>query len=168
MFLTKINIKVLLSIVIVASVVGLIVNHFSVNGIALIRVEEKVSFVNISDLNPDSSSTEIRAIDTKTTKDLFDKEKAIFIDARDKWEFGEGHIPNSINIAEYKFEEDKSKLTDVAKDKLIIIYCGGDDCDLSKRVYKKMQALGYTNTFVYLDGFTIWSENNFPIQKVDE
>ncbi|MBZ0183669.1 MAG: rhodanese-like domain-containing protein [Melioribacteraceae bacterium] len=168
MFSTKINIKVLFSIVIISSVIGLIFNTFSSERISLIREKEEILFTNITDLNPDSTSTEIRALDTKTVKELFDQEKAVFIDARDKWEFGEGHISGAINVAEYKYDKDKSKLENIAKDRLIIIYCGGDDCDLSKRVYKKMQSDGFKNIFVYLDGFSIWQENNFPIQKVEE
>jgi hypothetical protein len=31
-----------------------------------------------------------------------------------------------------------------------------------------MQSDGFKNIFVYLDGFSIWQENNFPIQKVEE
>ena len=161
----KINIKAFFAIIIVPSVIGIIFNILSDKGISMIKTEDKVTFVNISDLNSDSTFTEIKAIDTKTVKELFDLRKALFIDARDKWEHSDGHIPGSLNIAEYKFDEDKSKLIDVDKGRLIIIYCGGDDCDLSKRVYKKMYELGYQNIYVYLDGYSIWSENNFPIQK---
>lgn len=167
MFSTKINIKVLLSILFVSVLISLLFNSFSATGLNLIREKDQVMFVNVQDLNPDSTTTEIRALDTKTAKELFDQGKAIFVDARDKWEFSDGHIPNAVNVAEYKYNEDKFRLSNIAKDRLIILYCGGDDCDLSKRLYKNMSADGFTNLFVYIDGYSVWTENNYPIQEVD-
>ena len=63
---------------------------------------------------------------------------ARFIDARDDFDYNEGHIFKAINIPFYAFEENEEKLNGISKDEAIVTYCNGSDCDLSVLLGNKL------------------------------
>jgi rhodanese-related sulfurtransferase len=159
----KFNTKALSIIVIASIFLGFIYNYFSNDGIGLFREELKVEI-------SDSTSTEysegyLKGLSLAQTIQLHSQKLAVFIDARDQWEFSEGHIPGAVNIPEFSFDPDNLILASIDFDSLLIIYCDGDDCDTSKRLAKEIINLGYKNVFVFLGGFTEWKNSELQIKK---
>ena len=93
---------------------------------------------------------------------LFNQNVAIFIDARDQWDFSEAHIEGPIFP---KFQKMIKYLKSISPDKLLVVYCDGDDCDTSKRLANEFVKLGYKNVYVFLGGIKIWKEAQLPIGR---
>ena len=157
----KLNYKTIIIILFTSVIFGFIYNTFSVNGIELIRkpitVKSAVLGENENELN------NILGLDLAQTINLYNQNVAIFIDARDQWDFSEAHIEGAINIPEFSFTKDESLLKSISQDRLLIIYCDGDDCDTSKRLANEIFRLGYKNVFVFLGGMKVWRDAQLPI-----
>ena len=167
--MASINYKKIIQIILGSFAIGLAYNFISSKGISLIRTETEIVWTEESSvINESTEAGEnlvLRALTTEQTYQIFLEKTAKFIDARDQWEFGDGHIPGAINIPEYKFTPEEPNLDQLKKNEKIIIYCEGDDCDVSKRLAEEMQKLGFSNIFVYVGGWREWSSNNYPIGK---
>jgi rhodanese-related sulfurtransferase len=104
---------------------------------------------------------EPKAINLEQAFTLFNN-GAKFIDARDDFDYNEGHISKAINIPYYAFEENENKLDNINKDETIITYCSGTDCDLSVLLGNKLVEMGYKKVFVFFGGWWNWVEANYP------
>lgn len=87
--------------------------------------------------------------------------KAIFIDARPEKKYLVATIPSSINIPDTKFDQYAGQLDNVAKDKEIIVFCGGWGCGKSPKVAGLLQAKGFTNVKLYQAGEPEWKIKNY-------
>ena len=87
---TKLNYKALFLIVLTSLLLGIIYNSFSDDGILFIRKELIVNFVSLED--SDSTSENLKGLLLEQVIKLHEENSAIFIDARDQWEFSESHI----------------------------------------------------------------------------
>ena len=59
--------------------------------------------------------------------------KALLIDARPAKMYAKSTIPSSLNIPDTKFNDYVGQLDKVAKDKEIIVYCGGWHCGKAQK-----------------------------------
>lgn len=164
----KSDYKIILIIVFVSFTVGIIYNFFSPKGIQLIRKETGIVFESGTE-NFENAETEtideIRALTTEQVYEIYSNREAKFVDARDNWDFADGHIPGAINIPEYKFSPDELNLKLLYKNDKIIVYCEGDQCEVSKRLAMELKKLGYKKVWIYLGGMKEWWEYKFPIEK---
>lgn len=92
-------------------------------------------------------------------------QNVVFIDARERNDFAAGHIRGAINIPYYSFEEFKFLLKNIAKDKPVVTYCGGTDCDLSIILGNQLFKLGYKQVYIFFGGWNQWKENNYPVEE---
>lgn len=159
----KFNTKALSIIVIASTILGFIYNYFSNDGIDWYREELKVEILDTT--SAEYSDGNLKGLTLAQTIQLHSQKLAVFIDARDQWEFSEGHIPGAVNIPEFSFEPDNLILAAIDIDSLVVIYCDGDDCDTSKRLAKLIIDLGYKNVFVFLGGFNEWKISEMQIEK---
>lgn len=186
------NRKVILVLIISSVIIGLVYNNFYSEGIPFLKPEEKITwadstdFINkvtekktaeelFSEMPPEkvhylssanrTIKSKLQLINLNQTYNLFTSDSAVFIDARDKWDFADGHIPGAINIPQYNFEKDNTALEIIPKEKTIVVYCGGDDCDASLSLAKELQKLNYTSLFVFSGGWTEWTKAGFKVEK---
>ncbi len=95
----------------------------------------------------------------------------LFVDARDSTEFKCGTIPGSVNLPfDYLPEANlaghiDSSLGRIAKDKPIIIFCSGEECDLSLHLARNLQSLGYTKLSIFFGGAREWEKNDLEVQR---
>jgi len=108
---------------------------------------------------------EPKAINLEQAFALFNN-GAKFLDARDDFDYNEGHISNAINIPFYAFEENGNKLSNINKDDAIVTYCSGTDCDLSVLLGNKLVEMGYKKVFVFFGGWLDWVEANYPTNTI--
>lgn len=90
-----------------------------------------------------------------------------FIDARTKEEFAEGHIKNSINIPFYDSEKYETLLKSLDKNKTIVTYCSGEDCDLSIMLGDELFGKGFKRVYIFYGGWNDWLEAGYPIEKLN-
>lgn len=87
----------------------------------------------------------------------------VFLDARDNYEFREGHIKNAVSLPYYQFEEFEHQLKNIAKDKAVVTYCGGSDCDLSVMLGNKLFKMGYKRVYIFHGGWNDWTNATYPV-----
>ncbi len=69
--------------------------------------------------------------------------KALLIDARPAKMYMKSTIPSSLNIPDTAFDKYVGQLDKVAKDREILVYCGGWHCAKSPKVAGMLQAKGF-------------------------
>ncbi len=167
---TKLNIKYLIFVIAISLIFGFLFNYLSETPLELIRHKKEITFVQDEDLNKtveqskEDNSDKNRAVNTRQAFKMFKSKNITFIDARDEWDFAAGHIKGAINIPEYNFESIYNKYSDMNKSKGIIVYCGSKDCNLAERVADKLKLKGFKEVYIYLDGWEVWHERNYPIE----
>ncbi|MDP1652404.1 MAG: rhodanese-like domain-containing protein [Rhodocyclaceae bacterium] len=86
----------------------------------------------------------------------------VLIDSRPtKPRYDIGHIPGSINLVDPLFDKQVDKLPK-DKNREIIFYCQGLECELSHQSAYKAEKLGYTNIKVYAAGVPDWEAKGEP------
>jgi len=91
-----------------------------------------------------------------------------FVDARDEADYLAGHITNSINIPFDDFDNHKQKLEQLSKEKPLVIYCAGTDCDLSHLLANLLFEQGYKQVYVFFGGWNEWLTADYPIENSTE
>lgn len=88
---------------------------------------------------------------------------ALFVDARSPYEYECGTIPGSINVPfDYLPDTEDlgpffdSALGGVANDHRIVVFCSGEECDLSVHLARNLQSFGYTNVAIFYGGSREW------------
>lgn len=101
----------------------------------------------------------------------FNAEATVFVDAREPEEFECGTIPGAVSIPfDYLPETDlklyfDSALGGLPKNRRIVVFCSGDECDLSIHMARNMQAVGYTNLAIFFGGSREWERFGLPMER---
>lgn len=174
----KIKITPVIYIVLTSSLIGLIINSISPNGIPLLKAERKINFIEDS-INVDgltevitesniqnNAFEEAKAITLKQAYSLF-KQDVLFIDARDYVEYEIGYIKGAISLPYVEFDKYKSVLEFISKVTPLVTYCDGKDCDLSILLGDKLFKMGYNQVYIFFGGWIDWQESNYPIESID-
>ncbi|OGU58248.1 MAG: hypothetical protein A2V66_03385 [Ignavibacteria bacterium RBG_13_36_8] len=163
----EINFKKILTIIGVATSLGVFYNLISDNSVDFIRTEKVYKMVEDSSISIDLNQTiiEPRLISIEQAYQLFSSQSAIFIDSRDKWDFSDGHIPGAINIPEYNFDPGSKIVTNLDHKNLYIIYCNSDDCETSKKLANELLKLSFNKLLIFESGWDSWILKNYPIEK---
>ena len=111
--------------------------------------------------------TEPKAITVEQAYTLFNK-GVKFVDSRDEADYLAGHITNSINIPFDDFDNHKQKLEMLSKEKPMVIYCSGTDCDLSILLGNLLFEQGYKQVYVFFGGWLEWLNANYPVENPTE
>lgn len=92
--------------------------------------------------------------------------QAVFVDARERKQFEEGHlkVPTIINIPESEVKQLIGRLTpDVVAGREIVLYCNGLECPAAEVVYVELQQLfGYDRMFIYFEGWDGITRHQLP------
>jgi rhodanese-related sulfurtransferase len=119
---------------------------------------------------PDPNLPEIPAVGRPVQIELgavelyVDANAAYLIDARDPFEYEEGHLPGSVNLPYDQAISDPALLESLdTGGRPIIAYCGGGDCEVSYSLALELTAIGHERVAVYVGGFPEWQENGLPV-----
>ena len=110
-------------------------------------------------------------IDVNVAQMEHSTDNTLFVDARDPYEFECGTIPGSINVPfDYLPAGDlapyiDSALGGVSKNHSIIVFCSGEECDLSLHLARNLQALGYSRVSIFFGGSREWEKFGFPVER---
>lgn len=161
--------KQIIVITLLATVLGMVRFMFTDESYTLIKVKRELQTLpSGSDENGNARFripellTEPMMIDLDFAKYLFDKNAALFIDAREVEEFEVAHIAGSINIPYDYSDEYKHLLLDVDSDSLIVTYCDGGECDLSIELGDYLYFdKGYNKILVFEGGLSLWQKEGY-------
>jgi len=127
-------------------------------------VDRSPAAVNASD-----GTNAIGDISIEEAVRLFEKGAALFVDARSEVDYRAGHIAGAVNIPELDFENHiGSFLEKTAAETVLITYCEGDTCTLSKSLAEKLSLAGFENVFHLKNGWGQWKERGLPIDSGQE
>lgn len=116
-----------------------------------------------SNTNEKSESTIPKAIKLEQAYSLFSK-GVLFIDARDVADYSVGHIASAINIPFDDFDNYKENLETIPKEKPVVVYCAGTECDLSILLGNLLYEQGYEKIYIFFGGWGEWLDANYPVE----
>lgn len=156
--------------VILASIFALTVNHFRSDRIPI--VGEWSVDARFSD-----SSGESLVISLEEAKRLFENKTALFLDARPKEQYDDGHIQGALSLPQQEADSyfmdiapklEKSQLgnngnsDERSKGTVIITYCDGETYELSHDLALFLKEMGFDNVRVLVNGWSLWQEAGLP------
>jgi rhodanese-related sulfurtransferase len=140
----------MLAIVLLGAVLGLAGNHLSPRGIPLLTPPKKIP-----------KAEEFIALDK--ARELWGNGAALFIDAREPADYSAGHIGNALNLPALSFEQHFGAIVPMlTPESQIVIYCDGQECDLSHRLAESLRQQGFTNSHILFNGWTAWRQAGLP------
>ncbi|MBU3679360.1 MAG: HIT domain-containing protein [Candidatus Kapabacteria bacterium] len=78
------------------------------------------------------------------------------IDARGAEKYAEGHIAGAVNIYGGEVQSRIPDLMQSPRDRIILIYCDGGECELSHHVADVLKQFSYGPIFIYTGGWAEW------------
>ncbi|MDX1388908.1 MAG: rhodanese-like domain-containing protein [Acidobacteriota bacterium] len=99
-----------------------------------------------------------------SVKQFYDAGAAVIVDAREPDEYGHGHIRGALSVPLETATPDKLKRFD-AGGLPVIVYCGGEPCDVSMDLAYGLIDAGHRKVLVYAGGFTEWEAAGYPVER---
>lgn len=164
-------IKQIIFLAVLSGLLGLASNAINSTGIPVFGEYRELSSGDGPIIPPDVDPGDPPFIGIEVAQMEHSAGQALYVDARDEAEFECGTIPGSISIPfDYLPEEDlgeflASALGQVAKDKLIIVFCSGEECDLSLHMGRNLQAFGYTQVSIFFGGAREWEKMGLEVES---
>ena len=96
---------------------------------------------------------------------LFQQERAVFLDARTPDLFDMDHIPGALNVPPEEadfFVEEVRQFTEQGKQ--VITYCDDIDCPTSKTLARILKDNGITGVSVMVEGWQAWIDAGYSVE----
>ena len=107
-----------------------------------------------------------QTIDSSELKRLRESGEVVLVDGRSQMEYENGHIPGAhyLGVADFEkvFPSFTARFSLKAK---LVIYCGGGDCSLSRKVAELLHSKGYHELKIYSAGYNDWFLSGNPVEK---
>lgn len=147
-----------LLILLVAALIGFSVNWLRSDGISIVGDWSSEGRVT------DDTGVSL-VIPLSEAKMLYEKNRALFLDARSKEFFDTGHIKGAKNLPWHEVDDYFIEIVnDLDRNTRIITYCDGENCDLSHELALFLKQMGFQNTQVLVNGWTVWQESNLSVE----
>jgi rhodanese-related sulfurtransferase len=159
------TIKEISILVSAAIITALAVNYFSPAGIALVGQWDTSQGVITANEKNDIALNDLEIGDVTLAKKLYDSQNFVFVDARSRDDYDEGHIKGAVSLPVGQFDEKiEAFLEQYSPEKAIVTYCSGRTCEDSHKLAQLLMELGYTEINVFIDGFPGWEAEGYPIE----
>jgi rhodanese-related sulfurtransferase len=162
------TIKGIVLILVISAVTGFTVNVLSPRGIALFGDwDTSKGVISAKAKNkPVAHGIEIQSV--KEAYALFNEKTTVFVDARDKDSYDQGHIPGALSLSVYDYNKLFAGFMAVCpREKPVVTYCSGRECEDSHNLARYLKEDGYTDVRVFVDGFPAWEKEGLPVEKAD-
>ena len=155
-----------LSILVTTSIIAaMVVNYFSPAGIALVGQWDTEKGVITANEKNDIVLNDLEIDNVALAKKLYDSQEFVFVDARSRDDYDEGHIEGAVSLPVGQFDEKiEAFLEKYSPEKAIVTYCSGRTCEDSHKLAQLLLAFGYTEINVFIDGYPGWEAEGYPIE----
>jgi rhodanese-related sulfurtransferase len=155
-----------ISVLVGASIIAaLAVNYLSPAGITLVGQWDTAKGVITAKGKNDIVFDDLEIGDITLAKKLYDSQKFLFVDARSRADYDEGHIKGAVSLPVGQFDEKiEAFLDQYSPETAIITYCSGRTCEDSHKLAQLLLEIGYTEINVFVDGFPGWLAEGYPIE----
>jgi rhodanese-related sulfurtransferase len=166
---------------------ALTANHFSPKGIKLTRDYFPISHATTETVAPqrveagpaEQGNLEARlrarnlvTVSLAQVQELYqdprrELELVIFVDARNRRYYEEGHIPGALHLDHFYPDQSLAEVLPVAMTaEVVVVYCNGGDCEDSEFVAVFLQEAGVPSDRlrVYLGGMSEWRDQGLPVE----
>jgi len=148
-----------------AVIAAFAVNYFSPTGISLVGQWDESKGVITANAKDDAVVVDLEIDDVKIAKQIYDSGKAVFIDARSREDYEDGHIKGAVSLPVGQLDEFIEAFHDqYSTASTIITYCAGRMCDDSHKLAQLLFEQGYTKVSVFIDGYPGWESEGYPIE----
>lgn len=168
------RIKQALILILVSAVIGLVVNAVSESGIPLKGNWPSVSDSDSVIVPPSAEEGDPPFISLDEAAARFQNKNVLFIDARYPEDFDYGHIRGAVNISYDLLPiENVQAFWDstahfIPRDKQIVVYCSGQECESSLFLGRDMADFGWNNIHIFYGGWREWERAGLPIEKGED
>ncbi len=148
-----------------AVIAAFTVNYFSPAGISLVGQWDESKGVITANAKGDAVVVDLEIDDVRIAKQIYDSGKAVFVDARSREDYEDGHIKGAVSLPVGQFDESIDAFHDqYSPASSIVTYCSGRTCEDSHRLAYLLFDEGYTNVTVMIDGYPGWESEGYPIE----
>jgi len=113
-----------------------------------------------------TSQKQVTTVSLEQVRDGIAAGSILCIDARSSSEFKRGHLRGAISLPFADLDHALSQNLQIfIQNKPIIIYCGGDGCDLSPLLARKLSEIGFDQVSVFQAGWNTWKSARLPIDS---
>lgn len=149
----------------VAVVLALVVNYFSLTGIALVGRWDTSQGVITAHAKNDVVVDKLNIENVKIAKLIYDSGKTLFVDARSRDNYDDGHIPGAVSMPVGEFNNLIDSFIDQhSVDQPIVTYCSGRTCADSHNLARLLMDFGFSDVKVFIDGFPGWKAEGYAIE----
>lgn len=111
----------------------------------------------------------IRMVTLQEAEDLWAGGAAVVLDARAARLFAAGHVPRARNLpAAESGLKIPSDVLEMTRDRTLVVYCEGGDCQSSLALAKRLHDDGFRDVRVFTGGWAEWQEAGLPEEKGDD
>jgi len=90
----------------------------------------------------------------------------IFVDARYPADYERGHISGAVLLPFEMFDDYWAGVEErLPRDREIVTYCEGSECELSLFLARLLRNKGYKNISIFFGGSQLWQERGMPMEK---
>jgi len=144
---------------------GMAVNFFSTVGIALVGNWDASKGIVAANAKNDIVTPKLEIDDVRMVRKIFDSKTALFVDARPRESYEEGHIPGAVLLAVGGFDAQIDSFADKhSPEQPIVTYCSGRTCEDSHNLARLLLEAGFVNVRVFSDGLPGWEAKGYPVE----
>jgi len=103
-------------------------------------------------------------IDIHKARQLHESGQALFIDARHEFDYRLGHIAGAYSLPLADFDQHIDTLNRFSRDRTIVTYCDGAQCNSSIELAAMLQSRGFSNVYIFFGGWDEWKSKDLPTQ----
>jgi rhodanese-related sulfurtransferase len=146
---------------------GFVVNLFSPKGIALFGDWDTAKGVISARTKQDTPiQRDLEIHDVRIAKEVFDGGRAVFVDARSRENYTEGHIRGAVSFPTNQFDEQIEKfIEEYPFSTEIVTYCSGRECEDSHTLARYLLEEGYSHVRVFIDGYPGWEHEGYAVEN---
>ena len=90
----------------------------------------------------------------------------LFVDARSRAAYDEGHLPGAVSLPWEAFETAFGEVAAALIPGIpLVTYCEGGDCIISHLLARSLRQGGYDDVRTLAGGFEAWIEAGFPVEQ---
>jgi rhodanese-related sulfurtransferase len=102
-------------------------------------------------------------VDLAEARRLSETGAALLLDARPGSLFALGHIRGALNLPWHEVDRRSPELAErLEKVKTIIVYCDGENCELSHELALFLKDMNYPDVRVLVNGWSVWQNAGLP------